>query len=698
MKKKLGIVTASSEMGVEYIHQLKRAFGESFDMVTYSFEANDFESLSNVDALLISTLSQYQILQKSLSEDTNIIISKLTISKSGYDRIKTMELPANVMLVNLSFEMCIETIATLQQLGIEGVEMTPVYPNMEKVPQLDFAITTGESRFVPNQVTNVLDLGHRLIDKGTILEIAVALDLEDQLTKPSVSGYFDNLASYEHGVEFLISKSSHLNKRFKTLLSIMDKGVISIKDDLMIENCNEVAKNMMGRTNTLVGSSILSLFPKMDFKRFLKSPKPILNQLMNVDGHLLTVSFIPIRGLDETEDVHGMYMLLENFESEEDKQNMLRLQLANKGHVARYTVDSIIGQSVKTEDIKHLVLRMANSKSAILITGESGTGKELTAQAIHNASPLRDKQFVAINCAAIAPHLLESELFGYEAGAFTGAAKSGKIGILELAHNGTLFLDEIGELPMDLQAKLLRVIQEKEVMRVGGSKIIKVNFRVIAATNKNLLYEVNKGNFRQDLFYRINVLPIHLPPLRERTEDIPLLMETIKRQEGYDFRLSEALMRFLMTYEWHGNIRELRNCIEFLGNIGKEVVEVEDLPHYIASRRFTLGNPHALVGTVADRSQNALHDAIDEIASDIFEQQELFVLNLLYESFKSRKRLGRRTLSERAFAEGLHLSEYDIRAIMNRLKARHLIQVSSGRGGSTISPEGIAWLKNTLGH
>ncbi|MBF4693460.1 sigma-54 interaction domain-containing protein [Fusibacter ferrireducens] len=693
MRRRLGIVTSSREVGLEYVRQIRSALGDGFDMISYSFEANNINTISKIDALVFSTISQYEILKKHLSDDIEIIICKLTISKEGYELIKRTPILGSAMLVNLSFEMCIETIATLQQLGVEGIELVPVYPNMNSIPDLKVAVTTGEKGLVPPGVEQIIDLGHRKIDKNTILEIAVAMQMENVLSGTRVADYFEHLASYNHGVEFLISKSNHIIRHFKTLLSIMDKGVLSINGKGIIENCNQVARSMVGENKSLLGIKAEDLFPQMDINRYLSSPKPVLNQLINVNGNMLTVSFVPVKGLEdfEVDALDGVYMLLESFESEEDKQNMLRLQLANRGHIAKYNVDHIIGKSKAVEDVRKLIIRMGNSQSAVLITGESGTGKELTAQAIHNASPFKDKQFVAINCAAISSNLLESELFGYEAGAFTGASKGGKSGILELAHNGTLFLDEIGEMPLELQAKLLRVIQEKEVMRVGGNKIIKVNFRVIAATNKNLLKEVERGTFRQDLFYRLNVLPLHIPALRERVEDITVLIESIKSKEGYHFLLSDEVIAFFKAYDWKGNIRELKNCIEFFDNIGKAIISMEDLPHYMddVQGSYYIPMQRPVEGELNDKCRE---DGNDEIV-DALTDHESFVLTLLYDSFLRRKRLGRRSISEKAFEVGLYLSEYDIRAIMNTLKDKALISVSSGRGGSTISPKGIEWIR-----
>lgn len=244
-------------------------------------------------------------------------------------------------------------------------------------------------------------------------------------------------------------------------------------------------------------------------------------------------------------------------------------ELSN-GH-AIYTFDKIIGKSESFASIIEYAKKVSDSTSTILITGESGTGKEVFSQAIHNGSGRRDRVFVAVNCGAIPPNLIESELFGYEEGAFTGAKKGGNVGKFELAHGGTIFLDEIGEMSLETQVRLLRVIEERIVSRVGGAKQIPVDVRIIAATNKNLKEEVENGNFRRDLFYRLNVLPICLPPLRERKDDIPLLIDYYmnrisKKLNKKKFRINKVIMSKFLEYEWPGNVRELQNVIELMIN------------------------------------------------------------------------------------------------------------------------------------
>lgn len=248
-------------------------------------------------------------------------------------------------------------------------------------------------------------------------------------------------------------------------------------------------------------------------------------------------------------------------------------KLANKimGRQAIYTFDKIIGKNEDFLKTVEFAKKVSDSKSTILIMGESGTGKEVFAQAIHNNSNRSEEPFIAMNCGAIPKNLIESELFGYEEGAFTGAKRGGHPGKFEIADGGTVFLDEIGEMPLDMQTRLLRVIEEGTVRRIGGTEEIIVDIRIIAATNKDLEKEVKKGNFRKDLFYRLNVLPLRLPPLRNRKEDIPLLIDYFmnrisKKLNKKMVEIPENYMNYLLEYQWPGNIRELENFIELIIN------------------------------------------------------------------------------------------------------------------------------------
>jgi transcriptional regulator with PAS, ATPase and Fis domain len=245
-----------------------------------------------------------------------------------------------------------------------------------------------------------------------------------------------------------------------------------------------------------------------------------------------------------------------------------------------------VGQNSHLKETLVLAAKVARTDSTVLILGESGVGKEVLARAVHNSSRRKDKPMIKVNCAAIPEDLIESELFGYEEGAFTGAKKGGKLGKFELAHGGTIFLDEIGDMSLTMQAKLLRILQEKEFERVGGTKTVKVDIRVIAATNRDLESMIEKGTFRRDLYYRLNIVPLHLAPLRERKDDIMALAETFldqySREMGHKLTLSPQVVRFFQEYDWPGNIRELQNVLEHASIVcSGKTIELHHLPAHL---------------------------------------------------------------------------------------------------------------------
>jgi len=245
----------------------------------------------------------------------------------------------------------------------------------------------------------------------------------------------------------------------------------------------------------------------------------------------------------------------------------------------------IVGASTKIQDVLRMISRLKDTRTPVLIAGESGTGKELVARAIHFRGPFANRPFVAVDCGSLVPTLIESELFGYEKGAFTGALKS-KTGLFQSANGGTIFLDEIGELPLEQQAKLLRVLQEKEVRPVGSNQKVKVDVRIIAATNRDLEAEYRNGTFRKDLYFRLNVVTVHLPSLRERRSDIPMLAHWFldRYAPGDDIQVTTAAMKCLLQYDWPGNVRELENSIERAVALGdRRTIDMNDLPPTIAS-------------------------------------------------------------------------------------------------------------------
>jgi len=330
--------------------------------------------------------------------------------------------------------------------------------------------------------------------------------------------------------------------------------------------------------------------------------KSEINQSHRIMGQNMVVQRIPIKkdgrviavfGQVMFKDVKDVRKLATELSLLESKVKLYEEELINL-RSTRYTFDSIIGSSQAIKSLKIEALRAAANQFPVLISGESGTGKELFAQAIHHAGPRRVHPFVRINCAAIPKDLLESELFGYEKGAFTGADPNGKPGKFELARHGTVFLDEVGDLPLEMQPKLLRVIEDKEFERVGGTKIIQSDFRIIAATNQNLEQMLIDNRFRKDLFYRLNVIPLHIPPLRERKSDILPTTRHLLKQMAREANLEEQKIdreaeKALNNYGWQGNVRELSNVLErTMSTLEGDTIRLQHLPFYVyrSHRKF----------------------------------------------------------------------------------------------------------------
>ncbi len=357
-------------------------------------------------------------------------------------------------------------------------------------------------------------------------------------------------------------------KETLAIINSVHDGVVAVNEKGIIYQINDSASTFFGlKRESYMGVHIERLLSGRILER-IKKERSIVDVEDKIDvGKTKLPVLITAQAIEGEKGLYGTVLI---FKSMKEASSIARKLL----HEADYKVgfEDIIGDSQEIENVKFLARKVAGSNSTVLIRGESGTGKEMFARAIHNASPRRDGPFIAVNCAAIPEPLLESELFGYEDGAFTGAKRGGKIGKCELAIGGTLFLDEVGDIPLFLQSKFLRMLQERTIERVGGNKIIAVDIRIIAATNRNLEEMLENNEFREDLYYRLNVIPIFLPPLRKRREDIMVVSEYFLRKYATRLgknvsSLAEDTQALLNSYSWPGNLRELENAIECAVNI-----------------------------------------------------------------------------------------------------------------------------------
>ena len=364
-----------------------------------------------------------------------------------------------------------------------------------------------------------------------------------------------------------INNEEKRNKTYQTILKESEDGIIYVDENKVIEIINRKAIQLLEtEAHILGGEKIKTVFPYLEkmLDKTMQEQLHIHNELMRVGKNMLSFNFESV--LVNNMPI-GAIITCRSVSKIQEMESEIRKKLGSKGLLAKYHFKDIIYGSENMYSVISKAKKFGMTDSNVLIVGETGTGKELMAQSMHNISQRNNGPFIAVNCAALPENLLESELFGYVEGAFTGSKRGGKLGLFEQANNGTLFLDEISELPINFQGKLLRALQEKQIRRVGDDKVININVRIMAATNKNLANEVEKGNFRQDLMYRLDVLRLYVPPLRKRREDIYLIfiyyIKKYNKKMGTDIRgFTDEARVILENYSFYGNVRELRNIAE----------------------------------------------------------------------------------------------------------------------------------------
>lgn len=402
---------------------------------------------------------------------------------------------------------------------------------------------------------------------------------------------------YTQNIIIELNEEKYHSKTLEAVLETAYDWIVLVDKEGIITMMSRTYLDFLGFSKEeAIGTHVSKIIPNSRMHIVAKTGKAEIGDIQEIKGNHMIATRLPIIvdgeiigavGKVNFKDISDFNIMAKKVSNMENELEFYKKEL-KKVLGAEYTFDSIIGVSESISNIKKLASKVARSKSNILILGDSGTGKELFAHAIHNASPRAEYPLIKINCAAIPHDLLESELFGYDGGAFTGAKKEGKPGKFELAHKSTIFLDEIGDMPLSLQAKLLRVVQEREIERVGSVQSQKIDVRIIAATNKNLEEMVKQKEFREDLYYRLNVINIKIPPLRDRKDDIPITAKYLLKKLSKDMgmiitEISSESMQAIVSYNWPGNIRELENVLERALNIidKDSVIRLEHLPYYI---------------------------------------------------------------------------------------------------------------------
>ncbi|ELF2640816.1 sigma-54-dependent transcriptional regulator [Escherichia coli] len=459
---------------------------------------------------------------------------------------------------------------------------------------------------------------------GVISLIAVTHEQQEHIS--------DNLREFSDYVRYIstifVSKlledqgpGDNISKIFATMIDNMDQGVLVVDDESRVQFVNQTALKTLGVVqNNIIGKPI----------RF----RPLTFESNFTHGHMQHIVSWDDKSeliIGQLHNIQGRQLFLMAFH-----QSHTSFSVANAPDEPH--IEQLVGECRVMRQLKRLISRIAPSPSSVMVVGESGTGKEVVARAIHKLSGRRNKPFIAINCAAIPEQLLESELFGYVKGAFTGASANGKTGLIQAANTGTLFLDEIGDMPLMLQAKLLRAIEAREILPIGASSPIQVDIRIISATNQNLAQFIAEGKFREDLFYRLNVIPITLPPLRERQEDIELLVHYFlhlhTRRLGSVYPgIAPDVVEILRKHRWPGNLRELSNLMEYLVNVvpSGEVIDSTLLPPNL------LNNGTTEQSDVTEVSE--AHLALDDAGGTALEEMEKQMIREALSRHNSKKQV-----------------------------------------------------------
>ncbi|WP_018591651.1 sigma-54 interaction domain-containing protein [Terrisporobacter glycolicus] len=656
--KKIYIISMSEYTGFSIKQQLEIIFEKEFYIECLNLN-NYKEKYLDCDLLIFSGEEVKDICDHILNDNINYIVSKRVIKHDYIDEILSIPRGTDVLLVNDAKSSCEEVIRQLKSQGLNHINYHQYYPGIKSYKNLEIAITPGEAHLVPDEVSNIIDIKSRHLDVSTLIEILIRLNCMDKYGSMVSSYFYRDMINVSTKYIKKSQESTRLKDLLTNLLDNQKNGIIytNIKNKVVV--LNEEALRLLGvKKNHVLSKDIYETFPSLKEDIININNKEILVSKEKIeDNNIYTGNMII---LNEVKHIHKI-----------DEEVRRREKI--RENQAKYTFEDMVGNcSSIVKNIK-LAKKVAKTNSTVLIQGETGTGKEVLAQAIHNESERCDYPFIAINFAAIPENLIESELFGYEDGAFTGARKGGKEGLFKKAHKGTIFLDEIGDASLYLQSRLLRVLQEREITPVGSTETIPIDIRVIAATNKELLHEVKLKNFREDLYYRLNVMPMYSIPLRERRTDIKLLLQyylfKITNEENLEEFFTKEAIEILIKYNWPGNIRELVNVVEYVSTIKENKIKIDStyLPKYIIEN--------------CDSS-----DLLAEIKEEeLLNEKEKWVL----EKIHKYEGIGRRTLSLLSKEEGIYLGEGKIRTIMTKLKNQEYIEINKGLKGTKILKKGL---------
>lgn len=614
--------------------------------------------------LLVSTYKELSKKTKEISKKHGISIDIYEggILKGGVKYAKDMESYYDVIISQGGTAAAIKDVVNIPVIDIEisVVDLiSAIYKAKEFNSKIYMVVYKNKSLKNLKKLNNYLNIDIDIFEYTNREELERQIYKERKHEKFIILGMGSCIEEYskkhntntviiksnDESIEEAIITSKHIidlgkrektrAERLKAILDYSDEGILALDNEKIITTFNPYAEKLLKlKTDDVLNKSVKSIPDNNALKILYGDGKIAYNMLVNVENIQYIVNRVAI--IVDNEQV-GLVITFKAVTQLQNLERKVRYKLYTRGLYAKYRFENIIGKSQIMYDSIKKAKKFAETDSTILIYGETGTGKELFAQSIHNYSNRRNEPFVAINCAALPGTILESELFGYEEGAFTGAKKGGKIGVFELAHKGTIFLDEISEIPLALQGRLLRVLQEKEVLRIGGDQIINTDIRVISATNTDLYELVRERKFREDLYFRLNILNLVLPPLRKRKEDISILINKFIAVKKSQFKkdiigIDKDALEVLENYSWPGNIRELENFIEKIVVLSEERIINKELVKELLNEKFTKRSDNNLNGNEITIELGNLKEMelqiIDKISKEIGNDKNLLAEKL----------------------------------------------------------------------
>lgn len=644
------------------------------------------------DIVIAVTYSAAPVIQTHIKNSgAHLILVNTTFSQSAIEILRTIPAGKKVLLVCEDGLYALQCIKLLEEMGIDHIEFLAYYAGMESTSfdDVDTALCMGYSFHRPSFVKEFIDIGWRLITPESLQHVLRELDTDEGDTARRVAAQRGRVAGMQSEHVASIELDYAIRTRVQSVLNAMPLGVLVIDEQGRIEIYNGTLCRILGVNSTVLVNQrveenrilgeVHALLARSHLKENVYYYSKDLDRAFMISRNEAVFLFNSFREVVMIEELDGRG----NGAPAHRLAPSAALAFAPRESTAfraKYNFLDIVAVGPRSLEAVALAKKYARTEAPVLIVGQTGTGKELYAHAIHDASPRRDGPFVSINCGAIPDELLESELFGYEKGSFTGANAKGKKGLLEVANHGTVFLDEVSDASMRFQVKLLRVLQEGEFTKIGGVDPSSIDVRIIAATNTPLETLKAGGAFRRDIFFRLSTFILSVPSLRERREDIPALVERFLGSHGYREKVvTPELLVFLLGYPWEGNVRELRNCVEYLGCLGGDRLTLADLPS-----TYRAPGPLESISSSGAEVPDVIFGGLDS--------RERKLLAAIMEQLADDRGAGRRSLTAFLRQQHGHVTEYAVRRYLEILESADFIRRERGRGGCRLGEMGRKWL------